>query len=168
MQWRRPRFDSWVRKIHWRMDRLLTPVFLGFPGGSDGKKPPVMQETGVQPLDWADPLEKGTATHSIILAWRILWTEEPGRLQSIESQRVWHDWSTFTSLPFTDIFSTPADSRRWITLQGLYKLASGRISCIRLWNPKESMITLIGSSLKFWIRTLVLTLDSLLNSSFTT
>ena len=73
------------------MDRLLTPVFLGFPGGSDGKKPPVMQETGVQPLDWADPLEKGTATHSIILARRILWTEEPGRLQCIESQRVGHD-----------------------------------------------------------------------------
>ena len=37
LQHRRPCFDSWVRKIHWRSDRLLTPVFLGFPGGSDGK-----------------------------------------------------------------------------------------------------------------------------------
>ena len=42
---------------------------------------PAMQETGVQSLDWEDPLEKGMATHSSILAWRITWTEEPGRVQ---------------------------------------------------------------------------------------
>ena len=41
-----------------------------------------MQETQVQSLDWEDPLEKGMATHSNILAWRIPWTEEPGGLQS--------------------------------------------------------------------------------------
>ena len=50
-------------------------------------KNPAMQETLVQPLDQEDPLEKGTTTHSGILAWRILWTEEPGRLQSMGSQR---------------------------------------------------------------------------------
>ena len=44
-----------------------------------------MQETWVQPLDWEDPLEKGIATHSNILARRIPWTEEPGGLQSIAS-----------------------------------------------------------------------------------
>ena len=44
------------------------------------KNPPAKQETRVQSLDWEDPLEKGTATHSSILAWRIPWTEEPGRL----------------------------------------------------------------------------------------
>ena len=44
-------------------------------------------------LGWEDPLEKGTATHSSILAWRIPWTEEPGGLQSIGSQRVGHNWS---------------------------------------------------------------------------
>ena len=43
-------------------------------------------------LDWADPLEDGMATHSSTLAWRIPWTEEPGRLQSMGSQRVGHDW----------------------------------------------------------------------------
>ena len=47
-----------------------------------------MQETQVQSLDWEDPLEKEMATHSSILAWRIPQTEEPGRLQSVESQRV--------------------------------------------------------------------------------
>ena len=53
-----------------------------------------MQETQVQSLGWKDPLEKGMATHSSILAWRIPWTEEPGRLQAIGSPRVGHDWAT--------------------------------------------------------------------------
>ena len=46
------------------------------------KNPPTMRETWIRSLGWEDPLEKGTATHSNILAWRIPWTEEPGRLQS--------------------------------------------------------------------------------------
>ena len=52
------------------------------------KNLPAMQETRVQFLGRQDPLEKGMATHSRILAWRIPWTEEPGRLQSMGSQRV--------------------------------------------------------------------------------
>ena len=55
------------------------------------KNLPAMQETRVQSLGWEDPLEKGMATHSSILAWKIPWTEEPGRLQSLGSQRVRHD-----------------------------------------------------------------------------
>ena len=50
------------------------------------KNPPAMQETQVQSLGREDPLEKGTATHCSILARKILWTEEPGRLQSMGSQ----------------------------------------------------------------------------------
>jgi len=50
-----------------------------------------MQETPVQSLGWEDSLEKGMATHSSILAWRIPWTEEAGGLQSIDLQRVGHD-----------------------------------------------------------------------------
>ena len=50
------------------------------------KNLPAMQETRVRFLGWEDPLEKEMATHSSILTWRIPWTEEPGRLQSIESQ----------------------------------------------------------------------------------
>ena len=53
---------------------------------------PAMPETWVQSLGWDDPLEKEMATHSSILAWRIPWTEEPGKLQSMVSQRVRHDW----------------------------------------------------------------------------
>ena len=48
----------------------------------------------IQSLGWEDPLEKGMATHSRILAWRIPWKEEPGGLQSIASQRVRRDWSS--------------------------------------------------------------------------
>ena len=51
----------------------------------------IMWETPVQSLGWEDPLEKGMATHSSSLAWRIPWTEEPGGLQSMGSQRVRHD-----------------------------------------------------------------------------
>ena len=59
----------------------------GFPAGSDGKA----SACNVGDLGWDDPLEEGMATHSSILAWRIPWTEEPGGLQSIGSQRVRHD-----------------------------------------------------------------------------
>ena len=53
-----------------------------------------MQEMQVQFLDWEDPLEKEMVTHSGIIAWEVPWTEEPGRLQSMESQRVGHYWAT--------------------------------------------------------------------------
>ena len=52
---------------------------------------PTMRETQDQSLGWEDPLEKEMTTHSSILAWKIPWTEEPGRLQSMGSQRVGHD-----------------------------------------------------------------------------
>ena len=55
------------------------------------KNPPAMPGTWVQSLGWEDPLEEGMATHSSVLAWRIPWTEETGRLQSSGSQRVGHD-----------------------------------------------------------------------------
>ena len=61
------------------------------------KNLPVMWETWVQSLGWEDPLEKEMAAHSSILAWRIPWTEEPGGLQSMGSQRVGHDWVTKTT-----------------------------------------------------------------------
>ena len=57
---------------------------------------PTTQETWVWSLGQEDLLEKEMATHSSIVAWKIPWTEEPGRLQSMGSQRVGHDWVTFT------------------------------------------------------------------------
>ena len=55
------------------------------------KRLPAVQKTQVRSLGWEDPLEKEMATHSSTLAWKIPWTEEPGRLQSMGSQRVGHD-----------------------------------------------------------------------------
>jgi len=55
-----------------------------------------MHETQVQSLGLEDPLEEGMATHSSVLAWRIPWTEEPGSVQSMGSQRVRHDGTTNT------------------------------------------------------------------------
>ena len=60
------------------------------------KNQPTIQKTGVWFLGWEDPLEKGMATHSSILALRIPWTEEPGGLQAMGLQRVGHDWATIT------------------------------------------------------------------------
>ena len=79
----------------------LKPVDSGFPGGSDGKRLPTMWETQVWSPGREDPLEKEMATHSSTLAWKIPWTEEPGRLQSMGSQRVGHDW--VTSLLFSGL-----------------------------------------------------------------
>ena len=67
---------------------------VGFSGGASGKEPTCQcrrcKRRGVDP--WKDPLKKDMATHSSILAWtRISWTEEPGELQSLVSQRVQHD-----------------------------------------------------------------------------
>ena len=62
-----------------------------FPGGSDGKEPACMQDIQVQSQSGEGALEKGMATHRSIPAWRIPWTEEPGGLQSMGSQRVRHD-----------------------------------------------------------------------------
>ena len=64
---------------------------VGFPGGSDGKESAAMQETQVQPLGWEDPLEKGMAIHSRILAWRIPRAEDSVGLQSMGLHRVGHD-----------------------------------------------------------------------------
>ena len=63
----------------------------GFPNGSVVKNPPAMQETWVPSLGWKDPLEKEMAILSRTIAWKIPWTEEPGSLQPMGSQRVGHD-----------------------------------------------------------------------------
>ena len=73
---------------------LGVPHTMGFPGGAVVKNLSAMQETQetrVQFLRWEDTLGKEMATHFSILAWRILWTEEPGGLQSMRSQRIRHD-----------------------------------------------------------------------------
>ena len=79
------------------------------------KRLPAMQETWVRSLCWEDLLEKEMATHSSILAWRILWMEEHGRLQSMGSQRVGHDWASSLSLSlFIDYMPHKVIIKHWL------------------------------------------------------
>ena len=66
-------------------------MLAGFPGGSDGKESACNVGDLGSILGWEDSLEKGMATHSSVLAWRISWTEESDVLQSLGSQRIKHD-----------------------------------------------------------------------------
>ena len=66
---------------------------MDFSGGSDGEESACNTEDLVSILGWEDPLEEDMATHSSILAWIILQIEDPGRLQSMASQRVKHNWA---------------------------------------------------------------------------
>ena len=79
----------------------------GFPGVPSGKEPACQHrrhETQVLSWGWEDLLEKERATHSSVLAWEIPWTEEPGRLQSMGSHRVRHDWSNLAHTQTCQIY----------------------------------------------------------------
>ena len=95
---------------------LFTPI-LEFPITQMVKNLPAMQETWVRSLGQEDPLEKGKATHSSILAWRIPWTEEPGGLQSVGSQRFRHDWTTNTAIL---LITTTKTRARFLTVSKMY------------------------------------------------
>ena len=88
-------------------DRIISllPILIPFRTEQNNRAPvlaervknlPAMQETWIRSLGWKNLLEKGVATHSSILAWRISWTEEPDGLQSMGSQRIRHDGLTNT------------------------------------------------------------------------
>ena len=83
-----------------------------------------MQDTQVQSLGWGDPLQMGMATHSSIIAWRILCTEEPHRLQSMGLQRVRHDWAANTQ--------THTDTHNW---RHRFDFWVGKIPWRRKWQP---------------------------------
>ena len=95
----RGEFPGMVRYSFWRFESSLVAQMV--------KNLPAMQDTQVQSLGREDALEKGLATHSRILAWRIPWTEEPGGLQSMGLQRVRHDWGTnSTDVPVNENIGT--------------------------------------------------------------
>ena len=93
-------FMKWYRKT-WK-SFLINPIFafehviMSSLVAQTVKNLPAIWETQVWSVGWEDALEKGMATHSSVLAWRIPWTEEPGRPQSMGSQRVAHDWAANT------------------------------------------------------------------------
>ena len=87
-----PVFPALQILYHWATYGILINTLPCFSGGADDKEP-TWQCRRPWSLGQEDPPEKGLATHSSILAWKIPWTEEPGRLQPIESQKVRHNWS---------------------------------------------------------------------------
>ena len=94
------------------MHQLKEIISLGVGGGASlvvqmVKNLPARQETW-RSLCQEEPLEEEMATHSSILAWRIPWTEEPGRLQALGLQRVWHGWATNTTHHFLKILCSKA------------------------------------------------------------
>ena len=88
------------------------------------KRLSAMRETRVQSLGWEDPLEKEMATYSSTLAWRIPWTEEPGRLQSVGLLRVGHNWATSLSLYTLTVL-------QYILLEGYTCNSETASSCLR-------------------------------------
>ena len=83
------------------------------------KNLPTMLETWVWYLGWEDHLEKGMTTHSSILDWRIPWTDEPGKLQTLRSQTVKHDWviNTFPFLDNETLFVTASEYKKvWLNI----------------------------------------------------
>ena len=103
-----------------------------------------MQETGVRSLGWEDSLEEGMATHSSILGQRISWTEEPGRLESIGSHRVRHDWSNMYAYAHTTWEGLP----RWLSGKESTRQCKrrrfnpwvGKVSWRRKWLPTPVLL----------------------------
>ena len=88
-------WEFFINKHHINPLKLVCVTYrMGFPGGSVVKNPPAMQKTWIQTLGLQDSLEKKMTTHSSVLAWKILWTEEPGGLQSMGLERVRYDVAT--------------------------------------------------------------------------
>ena len=97
----------------WALFNYWPGLLLGFAGGSDGQVLPATWKTQVRSLGREDTLEKDVATHSSTLAWKILRTEEPDRLQSMGSQRVWHNWATSVGFYHRDTRCNPQDVLLW-------------------------------------------------------
>ena len=123
----------------WTKTFLLLHGKLILGGGSDGENLPVMQETQVWSQGREDSLEKGTAAHSSILGW----TEEPGALQFMGSQRVRHNWATFT---FFHLAVFPWEEAS-IPPQVLSLLHPGKIRLANCWVVKTFYFFLVNNKL---------------------
>ena len=126
------------------------------------KRLPPMQETPVRFLGWDDPLEKEMVTHSSILAWRIPWMEEPGRLQSTGSQRVGHDWATSLSLSLSlGVSSQPRDWTRVSCIAGgFFTIWATREGGSTIEESRESQRRSHGSKFTQLVRLVCIQFDS--------
>ena len=124
-----------------------------FPVTQMVKNLPAMQKTRIWSLSWEDPLEKRMTSHSSILVWRIPWTEELGRMQSMGSQRVGHNWVTSLSLScivFTVLRQVPSRPIFWrvLIINGGWILSKAFVASI------EIVIWFLSFNLLIWCITL--------------
>ena len=117
---------SWL--LCWRFYLSSGQNKWGFPGGASGKEPACQswRQMQIPSLGQEDPLEEGMATHSSILAWRIPWTEEPGGLQNMWSQRVKHDWIDLAQDKNTAKLMPPRPSCPQATQTGVVSMKSSK------------------------------------------
>ena len=110
------------------------------------KRLPTMRETRVQSLDQEDLLEKEMATHSSTLVWKIPWTEKPGSLQSMGSQRVGHDWVTSLSLSLSKTSRCFWPRKVWRNtskwMRNCYHLSCHNFQWVKLWTCASKQFTL--------------------------
>ena len=109
------------------------------------KNLPAMQEMWVQSLGQEDPLEKGMATHSTILAWRIPWPEEPGGLRSMGLQRVRHDWATHTLTFVGSFYNGRWFFHHFLFLTSSWFMCTQSLSFVWLFDPMHCRLS--GSSI---------------------
>ena len=120
------------------------------------KKLPAIMRHGFDPWVRKIPLEKGMATHSSRIAWRISWTEEPGGLQSMGSQRVGHDWATFT---LSLVPCVPGRMPAWMTSEWMNRRPKNKMKNLQnCWSWKATFRKL-RSKPHNWIMTLFDTLS---------
>ena len=139
-------------------------IFLSWRVAQWVKRLPTMRETRVQSLGWEDPLEKEMATHSSSLAWKIPWTEKPGRLQSVGSQRVGHDWATSLHFTSEEKTSKPCVTPRKVSGSAKYTGRDTLFSFLSLkklsWDFRGSPVVKTTLPMQgAWVRSLVRELD---------
>ena len=133
-------------------------LFMGFPGGSDSKESACNARDQVRSLGQEDPLEKGMATYSSILAWRTPWTEEPGGLQSSGSQRVGHAWATNTHTHINSLFIRsvarqlyPSASQGRNDVSGRTPQLPPEVKILHLWTSSLSYFQFKNFREGFWL-----------------
>ena len=134
LQCRRPQFDSWVRRIPWRRNGLPHQYSWASPVAQPVKDLPAVRETWVRSLAWEDPLEKGKASHSSILAWRIART-----VSSLGSRRAGHEWATSTSVSLRAEHSVGRSA--WSQLQ--FSPLSNKDCSVLLWVAQSDSVRLL-------------------------